>query len=103
MSFLQIIGWTLLGLATAAIAISFLSYQNIINWFQQRSQLLEEDRERIGVSLVEYLQNGNYKVVQGVVNPHTEEIIEQRVIETQNIEEKLMQVHDDNGLAVWTV
>ncbi|WP_163533536.1 hypothetical protein [Helicobacter suis] len=51
-------------------------FKNIVDWFRNPSRLrqLQEDKNRIAVSIKEKLGNGNYGVVNCLFNKATEEI-----------------------------
>ena len=80
----------LIKLAVAAIAvivvIVILTYDEIINWFRERSQIKEADQDNIAFTLQSKLANGNYKTVQGVFNTDTSRVLEGRTINSRNVD-----------------
>lgn len=100
----------LLGLAAVVIGgamavsavIRYLTYSRVFSWFQQREPLLEADRDRIGVSIMEHRANGNYGVITGIFDTVTEEVIEQEAFEAQNVDEQIKEAHKD-GYVIYTI
>jgi hypothetical protein len=106
MSWGQIIGGiaTLVftGIAVAAI-IAILTYDKILEWFQQKRHLLETDSSRIGISILEHLNNGNYRTVQGIFDTETEEFIDGRSIESRRVDSQIVDIHRENGYVIYTL
>ncbi len=95
-----LLGWIVAGGIAAAAVIALLSVDAIVEWF--RGRLSDANRNVIGITVLEHLHNGRYKVVQGVFNQTTQEVLEQRVIEAEQLDGELLAAHDENGVAVWT-
>jgi hypothetical protein len=57
--------------------------KDILDWFKNRNQIPENEKENIAFTIQEYLKNGNYKVIQGIFTESTEEILyEEGEVET---------------------
>ncbi|MEG4575289.1 hypothetical protein QUA56_21765 [Microcoleus sp. N3A4] len=90
------------GLIAVAAVINYLTYNRLLSWFEQREPLLEADRDRVGVSIMEYLSNGNYRMVAGIFDTVTEEVIEQETLEARNVDDQIKQAHKD-GYVIYTI
>ncbi|GDZ95181.1 hypothetical protein PA905_34200 [Planktothrix agardhii CCAP 1459/11A] len=91
------------GLIAVAAVINYLTYNRLLSWFEQREPLLEADRDRVGVSIMEHLSNGNYGVRTGIFDRVTEEVIEQETFEARNVDEQIKQAHQENGYVIYTL
>lgn len=101
---MSLLGWIAAGLATAAVAavvLSVLYADEILNWFKSRISRNSFSSNRVGFTVMKHLNNGNFEVVQGVINTTTEEIEEGRTIEAQQIDADLRNAHDHRGVAIW--
>jgi CRISPR/Cas system CMR subunit Cmr4 (Cas7 group RAMP superfamily) len=86
---------------TLVAVLVLLTYQYIIDWFQENEALVQSDIDNIAVTLKELYHAGDYKVVQGVFNTRTNEVVAGRKIHSQNIDEKLDEKHRDNQLVIY--
>lgn len=99
--------WKLLeALATVAIlttiVVSILSIDNIVDWFQEKLGYRRTD-SKLAVSVLQHMQAGNYKVLQGVFDTRSQMFESQRVVEARNIDQSFVAAHNEQGLAVWDV
>lgn len=84
------------GLIIASLlAVAFLTLQEIMNWFSQHYNILHKNKDNVAFTIKDKLENGNYQVVQGIFNDRTGNVIEERTIETEAIDEELKQIHDE--------
>ena len=90
--------------------ILFLTYEDIIDWFDEYLDTLRSNKNNLlGFTqlLQDELENGNYQVVQGIFNHRTGNVIEERVIEAEEIDDELLEIHeeyeDENGLLLHEV
>jgi hypothetical protein len=88
-------------LAVEVVVIAYLTYNFIVNWFRNRSPIKEQDKDNIAFTLKENLESGNFRLVQGVFNPSTEKLVDGRVIETKELDEKMSELHSENKLVVY--
>ncbi len=93
-----IIGLKLIALV---VALFLLTYQLILDWFQQNEELVASDIDNIGVTLKELYQTGNYKVVQGVFNTRTNTVVTGRKIQAQKIDQALDEKHRNQELVIY--
>lgn len=90
-----------LAISTAVVFIAYLTYNLIVNWFRNRFDIKEQDKDNIAFTIKENLESGNYKIVQGVFNTRTEEIVDSQVIETEELDNELDEIHSDLPLVVY--
>lgn len=90
-----------LKLIALVVALFLLTYQLVIDWFQEREELVESDIDNIAVTLKELYQTGNYKIVQGVFNTRTNEVVTGRKIHAQKIDQPLDEKHRDQQLVIY--
>jgi hypothetical protein len=81
--------WQLLailgGLALVAIVIKFLSLDRILDWFRDSQNLKGTDRVNLAFSVRKHLSNGNYGVVQGVFNQQTNQVLEAKKYDAEDV------------------
>ena len=87
---------------TAAIVIAVLSYEKFMQWFQRRQGLVQSDKNLVKLSLMKRYQNGNYRTVQGVFNTVTREYVEAQATESQSLDSRIINAHNEEGIAIWT-
>jgi len=86
----------------AAIVLALLNWDRIIDWFTGREALVLSDKENIAFTLQEKLANGEYHTVQGVFNKGSSKILDGETYDSENIDEKLAEVHRNDELVVYT-
>ena len=83
-------------LATLIIEIIYfvakITLRSIRKWISQRGTYA--NKNEIGFALKEKMRNGNYKVVPGVFNKRTDEVVECKGYETKNIDRHLAEEED---------
>jgi hypothetical protein len=106
MSWGQVIG----GLATLilaglaiAVVISILTYEEILSWFQPRTNLLEKDRNIVGYTIMKHFNNGNYETVQGVFDTSSQQVLESRTIESKKVDAEVAEMHRETGYVIYTL
>lgn len=77
------------------LAVAFLTLQEIMNWFSQHYNILHKNKDNVAFTIKDKLENGNYQVVQGIFNDRTGNVIEEKTIETEAIDEELKKIHDE--------
>ncbi|MEO0967418.1 MAG: hypothetical protein AAFX80_03525 [Cyanobacteria bacterium J06639_18] len=83
------------GLLIGSIVVGFLSYEEIIDWFNEHIDTIHNNEDNLAFTIKDILENGNYKIVQGVFNSQTGDVIEDRVIEAEEIDEELLEIHEE--------
>ena len=82
------------GLVIGSLIVAFLTLEELMDWFEQNFNLLRKNKNNIAFTIRDTLENGNYQVVQGIFNNRTSEIVEERTIEAEEIDEELEKIHD---------
>ena len=85
--------------------ITCLTLEIIIDWFKKwwsnRNAIPERDRENLAFTIKDDLKNGNYRVIQGVFNRNTEKVVGGEKYETEQLDEELDELHEDNRLVIY--
>lgn len=89
--------------AITAIAVAVLSIDAISDWFRERVQSGVVDRNKLCVTILKQIKDGDYQVVQGIFDSTTMQNIEERTVTAKNIDADFLRAHDANGRAVWQV
>ena len=80
--------------------------KNIVSFFKdpQRLKKLQEDKNRIAISIKENLENGQYNLVNCVYDKTTEEIVDMETdalgIEAESLDEETKQHFGDKDMIV---
>lgn len=106
---IDILIWTsLVGLLTAgaalvAITVAVILYwDHIIGWFNQYSSSLEANPQKVAFTLAESMKSGDYKVVQGIFNKKTNELVTARRVTSSQMDEETRRIHADQKLAIYS-
>ena len=95
----------ILGLIAAAgisaVVLAIIYWDDIVEWFRSRNNIKQADKDNIAFTIKKNLQSGNYKVVQGIFNQRTEELKDTRVMESQKLDDKLLQHHGGKELVIY--
>lgn len=85
----------------AVVVLAILHYDKVIAWFTSRNAIKEADKDNLAVTIKTKLDNGNYKVVQGIFNTRSEKFVDGQVIHAQKIDQRLDDLHGDEELVVY--
>ncbi len=91
--------------ATAALAVVVfvvLKWDEIIDWFTSRNAIKAKDADNIAFTLKERLASGKYKVVQGIFNKRSEEVVDGRQIKAETLDRKTAAAHEGEDVVVYT-
>lgn len=97
----------LIGLIIAAagtitvIVVAIIHYKEIIAWFQKRNDLKVADKENIAFTLKQKLETGDYKVIQGIFNQRTEDILEGRAMQSEKLDQEFEEAHEGKELLIY--
>jgi len=98
------VGGLLIG---SLIAVAFLAYEEIIDWFDEYLDTIHSSKNNLAFTIKDELENGNYQIVQGIFNQRTGDMIESREIEAEEIDEELLEVHeeyeDEDGIVLYEI
>ena len=96
---LPIIIAAIIGLTVVILAIIY--YDEIIRWFQSRNDIKEADKDNIAFTIKKRLETGDYKVVQGIFNKRTEDLVDGHAMQSETLDEELEQVHSGHELVIY--
>jgi hypothetical protein len=87
--------------AVAVIFVVVIKWSKIVKWFRSRSEIKEADKANIAFTIKQKCNNGDYKVVQGIFNKRTENIVDGLVYQSKKIDSKLDEVHANKELVIY--
>ena len=82
-------------IVSSLVTLALLTLQEIMDWFSQHFDVLHRNKDNLAFTIRDKLKNGNYQVVQGIFNDRTGDVIEERTIEAEKIDEDLRQIHNE--------
>ncbi len=85
----QMIGGALIG---AAVGYAICHWQDIVDWFSNFIYQHAVDLDNCGVLLKEQIAGGNYNLIQGVFNRRTNQYLEARRIEANQLDDDTKSV-----------
>lgn len=95
---------SIIGIWMAATAvIQILTYDEVIGWFKQRTDILTSHKNNVAYTLMKQLNNGHYQVIQGIFNTQTEVLIEGREIKSHHLDAQFMDVHRNRDYVIYNV
>ena len=83
------------------IALLIITYQLILDWFQENEELVQSDMDNIAVTVKELFETGNYTVVQGVFNTRTEKVVAGRKLQAKKVDDQVADLHRDKVLVIY--
>jgi len=87
--------------AIGVITVTRLTWNFIINWFRNRTQLKNADKDNIAFTIQEKMQNKRYKTVQGIFNQRTNEVVDAQEVSSDKVDEQIKELHRDNELVIY--
>jgi hypothetical protein len=84
-----------------AIYLFCLTFVEVAGWFRNRRSMAAVDRNRLGFTLQDMLNNGRYRTVQGVFNQAVGTVDEAREISSSNVDDTLAGYHRGQRLVVY--
>jgi hypothetical protein len=93
----------ILGAAAAltVVVLAIVYYEEILGWFRKRNDLKVSDRANIAFTIKQKLRKGEFKVVQGIFNTRTAEVVDGQVLRTRELDEELAEVHRVQELVIY--
>jgi hypothetical protein len=89
--------------ATAAgIYIAYLTLGEVMEWFRSQRYMLF-NRGAVATTIVDLLNNGEYRTVQGVFNTSTQTWAVSRTIQSRQISPDLAYLHRNNRVVIHEV
>lgn len=85
----QVIGGALIG---AAVGYAICHWQDIVDWFYNFTDQNYVDYDNVGVLLKEKISKGKYNLIQGVFNRRTNEYVDARRIEAEQIDDDIKRI-----------
>ena len=85
----------------ACVAIRYLSWDRVKNWFQQRSATVV-DPDHLHITLHEKLTTGEHRVVYGLFNKSTSTFVDGESITAKQIDPEIARLHGDTPVVVYS-
>jgi hypothetical protein len=89
------------GTALALVTIAYLNWDRIVGWLKSRSHLIMRDQNRVGFSLVDRLENGNYRTVYGIINRRTGLLLDGEAVVSQSIDAQTAAEHCNGEILIY--
>lgn len=89
------------GAAIALVTIAWLNWDKIVGWLQSRAQFIMQDRDRVGFSLVDRLQNGNYRTVYGIINRSSGQLLDGEAVTSRAIDAQTAAEHRNGEILIY--
>ncbi len=101
--------WVILGVIAAALAAgtiivvawAIILLDKLIDWFRSKRSLLEEDTDRIAITIDQGIQNGEYVLIQGIYDKGEHKLLDGQAIHSKEREEKVAAIHKTRKLAIY--
>jgi len=97
---IPIIWGLVVGIAVTIIVM--LYYEQIIGWFRVRQALKQSDANNLAFSIQQRLASGNIKTVQGIFNERTNQLLDAKKYESQNVDDELARLHTNDDIVLYT-
>lgn len=90
-----------LKLVALVIALMIITYQVIIEWFQENEELVDSDADNIAVTVRDLFETGNYALVQGVFNTRNNKVVAGRKLQASKVDDQVASLHREKVLVVY--
>ena len=89
------------GAAFAIVTIVCMNWERIVSWLQNRASILLRDNNNVGFSLVDKLENGQYRTVYGVINRRSGQLLEGEVVTSRSLDAQTAAEHRNGELLIY--
>lgn len=83
------------------VYLVMITLEAVIEWFHQRSELVESDSNHLAFTIQEKLNDGDYVVYQGVFNRASQELLCGQKMQSSCIDDELEALHAEQPLAIY--
>lgn len=84
----------------ALIVVALLEWQEIVNWFRNKSSLKQSDKDNIAVMIKTQLASGHVREIHGIFNTKTEEVLDGQQYEAKELDQDLQEVFGSEDVVV---
>lgn len=88
-------------LIALVVALFIITYELIIEWFQDNEELVDSDADNIAVTVKELFDTGNYALVQGVFNTRNNKVVAGRKLKSSKVDDQVASLHREKVLVVY--
>ncbi|HYO71811.1 MAG TPA: hypothetical protein VEU33_37615 [Archangium sp.] len=87
--------------ALAVVILAIVYFDDIVKWFRSRNDIKTADKDNIAFTIKQKMSSGNYRVVQGIFNKETDQLVDGQVMQTNKVDDKLNEVHGNEELVIY--
>lgn len=92
----------LAALVLTAIAVTVLKWDTVIEWFTgYKKKVSLQDKNDLGFTTAKKMENGEYKVVQGVFNQKTNKVKDATAYEAKELDKEMSKFHEKDELVIY--
>ena len=84
----------------ALIVVALLKWQEIVNWFRNKSSLKQSDKDNFAVMIKTQLASGHVREIHGIFNTRTEEVLDGQQYEAKELDQELQEVFGSEDVVV---
>lgn len=94
-------GLITLFIGATVVYLAIITVDAVINWFRNKREIVQSDRDNVAFTIKENMDNGRYVVYQGVFNRSTEQLVDGQKLEADQIDDELRTMHDQQPMVVY--
>lgn len=81
---------------------AYLTWLILVTWFQEYKYLVNNG-DNVAFTLQERMASGQYKTIQGIFDLNSQEVVESRKIQSDNVDSRIQNAHENGRepLVVW--
>lgn len=85
----------------ATVTLVRITFKRIVNWFQERRSLKQQDKNNIAFTIKTEMEAGNYVVCQGIFNTDSEVILDGQKLKSKEMDQELINAHQSQPLVIY--
>jgi hypothetical protein len=84
----------------AVAMVDLLSWNQIAAWFSRR-KVSERRQREVAFTLLQHLENGNYKTVYGLFDQENDTVVDGEGCHSKAVDQRLADLHKDSELVLY--
>ena len=85
----------------ATVTLVRITFKRIVNWFQERRSLKQQDKNNIAFTIKTEMEARNYVVCQGIFNTDSEVILDGQKLKSKEMDQELINAHQSQPLVIY--
>ena len=85
----------------ATVTLVRITFKRIVNWFQERRSLKQQDKNNIAFTIKTEMEAGNYVDCQGIFNTDSEVILDGQKLKSKEMDQELINAHQSQPLVIY--